>query len=213
MFRTWIIRTLFAGLLATVATPSLAADPAKEEARGDKQAGKSKGGGGEARRKQRIESQAKRLDERAKRLRAEGKEKEAVRMESRAARLRKGASADPSRRGKAKSPEEARRHRKLQKLKSLKRKYGKGLDKPEVQSELGLHAERRAKLQRMKKLADSGGKGPLAERISKLMQMEDQRHTTEMNQLLGKADNPAVEASGKDTPVARPPGPDAKDVK
>jgi hypothetical protein len=212
MFRTWITRTLFAGVLATVATPSLAADPPKDEARAEKKAGKSKGGG-DARRKQRIESQANRLDERAKRLRAEGKEDEAARMEDRAAKLRKGASADPSRRGKAKSPQEARRLRKLQKLKSLKRKYGKGLDKPEVQSELGLHAERRAKLQRMKKLADSSDKAPLAERISKLMQMEDERHTTQMNQLLGKGDSPATKPSGADTPVASPPGPKAKDVK
>lgn len=205
MLKHWMTRALLLGVLSAVSSPALAADPPpNEKPSAEKKARKGqkgKGKRGDARRKQRMEAQAKRLDERAQRLRAEGKADEAARMEARADKLRKGASAESKRRGKPKSAAEARRERKFTKLKALRKKYGKGLDNPGVRDELSLHAERSAKLRRMNQLAQESGKPELAERVSKLTQMEKQRHDAQMNKLLGGGDKareaktPTTEAS------------------
>src|SRR5690606_14298892 len=110
---------------------------------------------------------------------------------SRAAKLRKAAAGQAPRGGNAKAEAAARKSRKYQKLKALRRKYGKGLDDPGVQAELSLHAERRAKLRRMKELAEAGNKPEVTERVQKLTAAEDQRHQAELSKLLGK-DKPAA---------------------
>jgi hypothetical protein len=195
MFRRWNLGTLILGLAVASTTPSFA-EPANDKEHAAH--AKKPAGGKDARRKQRMEKQAERLDKRAAELQAEGKTDEANRMKERAAKLRKASDVEPKRRGKPRSPEDARKQRKFQKLKGLKQKYGKSLDNPAVRDELSLHAERRAKLKRMKQVADEQGKQPVSERVSKLMGKEDERHAKEMAKLTGKGDAPAAASGAKE---------------
>jgi hypothetical protein len=214
MLRHSLGRALLLGLVIAVASPAVADPPndppaaAKKhkkpkkgtKAKKGKKAKPSKKGSGAKRRKQRIEKQAARLDQRAARLRKDGKEAEATRLEQRANRLRANADEKGARRGKRLSPEADRRRRKYQRLKGLRKRYGKDLDKPLVQHELSLHAERSARLNRMKQLAEENDKTELLERILKMSEREDQRHEQQMQKLLGKEAPAPSATTGEATP-------------
>lgn len=82
---------------------------------------------------------------------------------------------------------ESREERRTNVRGALRAKYGNELlQKPAVRAELRLHAQRMAKLRQMKDVADDADKKALEERVDKMIEKENTRHTARMDALKAK---------------------------
>jgi hypothetical protein len=168
----------------------------------------------QAKRRERLETGAKRLRERAAELRkkaANGEtppepppnskrprrtfEEQATRLEEQASKMEersKNLDAEPPRSERSTLSGRQRRHQ--IRRSQLNKRWGATLRNPEAISELKLHAERSAKLRRIRVLALQKSKDdPAAARANALIAKEEARHERHMKEL--QAQTPAAPAS------------------
>jgi len=131
--------------------------------------------------KERREQAKERRDE-AKEHRDEAKERREEAKEKREA-LRDGGKAEHEGKHDGDEWREKRAERRHAHIEELRRRWGDSLAQPAVRAELKTHARRIARLNHMRRLAEEANKPKLVERIDKLIEKEQARHTKHMETL------------------------------